>query len=363
VSLSLSAYRTLGRSGLRVSPLCLGTMTFGQDWPWGADEATSVAILDRYAEGGGNFLDTANIYTRGHSEVILGNYFKARGNRDRFVVATKFGGNLYPGDPNQGGASRKCIQQSVEQSLRRLQTDCIDLYWMHFYDPHTPIEETMHALNDLVVAGKIRYIGFSDTPAWRCVESQMLARMRGWHPLIALQIEYSLIERSIENDLLPMAEAFGLGVTPWSPLRGGLLSGKYGRNRMPAEGDGRHLPNASKSLTDRNFSIIEALEDAASAIGAPMATLALAWVLQRKGVTSPIFGARTLAQFEKNLDALSLEIPAEVAAKLDAATQPPPLFSATVIKGLAHIMQGGTEVNGVPSGPWPLGPSNDQERW
>jgi aryl-alcohol dehydrogenase-like predicted oxidoreductase len=359
--MSLAAYRTLGRSGLRVSPLCLGTMTFGQDWGWGADVDTSEAMLDRYAELGGNFLDTANIYTKGHSEAILGDWMVARGNRERMVLATKFCGNLHAGDPNQGGAGRKSIQQNLEQSLRRLKTDCIDLYWMHFNDPHTPIDETLRTLDDLVSAGKVRYIGFSDAPAWRCAEAQVIARVRGWHPLVALQIEYSLIERTVEHDLLPMARAFGMGVTPWSPLKGGLLSGKYAKDKLPEVG--RHKPGQSKSLTDRNFAIIEALEGAAKEAGASMAATALAWVMSRPGVASPILGARTLEQFNANLEAFEVKLSPEVLAQLDAASAPTPIFPHNFLPGTVSVMQSGAEVNGVPSAPWALAPTTDGERW
>src|SRR5215831_4016053 len=228
--MSLTDYVTLGRSGLRVSPFCLGTMTFGEDWGWGSTPAESAAILGRYLGRGGNFIDTANVYTRGHSEAIIGEAIGSnRARRDRIVIATKFFGNLYPGDPNAGGAGRKSLTAACEQSLRRLKTDYIDLYWMHCWDHHTPIDETTRGLDDLVRAGKVRYIGFSDTPAWKVVEAQMLARFHGWAPVTAIQISYSLVERTVEGDLIPMAREFGLGVTPWSPLAGGVLTGKYTR--------------------------------------------------------------------------------------------------------------------------------------
>lgn len=361
--LSLASYRTLGRSGLRVSPLCLGTMTFGQDWAWGCEPSEAFRMMDAYADGGGNFLDTANIYTKGHSEAILGDYFKERGGRDRWVVATKFCGNLHTGDPNNGGAGRKSIQQNLEQSLRRLRTDCIDLYWMHFNDPHTPMDETLRTLDDLVSAGKIRYIGFSDTPAWRCSEAQVIARVRGWHPLIALQIEHSLIERTVEMDLMPMARAFGLGVTPWSPLKGGLLSGKYGKDKQPAKGEGRHQPGQSKSLTDRNYAIIAELEAMATEAGVSMASLALAWVMQRPGVASPILGARNLAQLEQNLKALDVKISPEHQRRLDEVSAPTPTFPHSFLPGTTSVMQAGTEINGQGSAPWPLAPAGDHERW
>ena len=358
----LDDYRTLGRSGLRVSPLCLGTMTFGTDWGWGAGVDPSRAMLDQYCEAGGNFLDTANIYTKGHSEAILGDYLAERGGRDRMVLATKFCGSLYRGDPNAGGAGRKAIQQQLEQSLRRLRTEVIDLYWMHFDDPHTPMEETLRALDDLVRAGKVRYVGVSDTPAWKVAQGQVEARFRGWAPFVALQIEYSLIERTVEHDLLPMARELGLGVTPWSPLKGGLLTGKYGRNRQP-KGEGRHVPGVSKSLTDRNYGIIEAAEAVAAELGTGVAQVALAWVLAQPGVTSPILGARTPSQLEANLQALALDLPTEHWARLEAASMPTPVFPHGFLANTRHVMQSGATINGVASDPWPLAPATDEERW
>ncbi len=360
--MKLTDYRTLGRSGLRVSPLCLGTMTFGVDWGWGADVAESGAMLDAYLGAGGNFIDSANIYTKGHSEAILGDYFAERGGRDRVVLATKFCGSMHRGDPNGGGAGRKAIQQQLEQSLRRLRTECIDIYWMHFDDPHTPIEETMRALDDLVRAGKVRYLAVSDTPAWKVVQGQLEARSHGWSPFVALQIEYSLIERTVEHDLMPMARAHGLGVTPWSPLKGGLLTGKYGRNKHP-QGEGRHVPGVSKSLTDRNYAIIEAAEAVAAELGSGVAQVALAWVLAKSGVASPILGARTLAQLEDNLASLEVTLPPELIARLDAASAPAPIFPHGFLANTKHVMQSGATINGVASDAWALAPATDQERW
>ncbi len=360
--MKLTDYRTLGRSGLRVSPLCLGTMTFGTDWGWGAEVAESRAMLDRYLSAGGNFIDTANIYTKGHSEAILGDYFAERGGRDQVVLATKFCGSLHRGDPNAGGAGRKAIQQQLEQSLRRLRTDCVDLYWLHFDDPHTPIEETMRALDDLVRAGKVRYLGVSDTPAWKVVQGQSKASFRGWSPFIALQIEYSLIERTVEHDLLPMATSCGLGVTPWSPLKGGLLTGKYGRNKHP-QGEGRHVPGVSKSLTDRNYTIIEAAEAVAAELGTGVAQVALAWVLARSGVASPILGARTLTQLDGNIQSLDVQLPADLMARLDAASEPAPIFPHGFLANTRHVMQSGATINDRTSDPWPLAPRTKDERW
>lgn len=358
----LDDYRTLGRSGLRVSPLCLGAMTFGTEWGWGAEPADSKAILDHYLAAGGNFIDTANIYTKGHSEAIVGDWLVSRGGRDRVVLATKFGGSLYPGDPNAGGAGRKAIQHQLEQSLRRLRTDYVDLYWMHFDDPHTPFEETLRVLDDLVRAGQIRYLGVSDMPAWKVAAGQVEARFRGWSPLVALQIEYSLAERTVEHDLLPMAAAMGLGVTPWSPLKGGLLSGKYGRHKTP-QGEGRHLPGVSRHLTETNFAIIDTLEVVAAEAGTGVAQVALAWVLAKPGVASPILGVRTLPQLEANLQALEVRLTREQMARLDAASAPPAIFPHGFLQNARHVLQSGATVNGLASEPWPQAPKTDAERW
>jgi len=224
--MQLNSYVTLGRSGLRVSPFCLGAMTFGEDLGggFGASVEDSENILSHYLEQGGNFIDTANGYTHGHSEKIIGDFFRqGKGKRDRAVIATKFFMNLFAGDPNGGGAGRKAIVAQCEESLRRLQTDYIDLYYLHNWDRFTPIEETMRALDNLVQSGKVRYVGISDAPAWKVAQAQTIAHFRGWAPLIALQIEYSLMERTVEGELVPMAQELGLGVLPWSPLKGGAL--------------------------------------------------------------------------------------------------------------------------------------------
>ncbi|MEO1008979.1 MAG: aldo/keto reductase [Planctomycetota bacterium] len=363
--MGLDRYVTLGRSGLRVSPLCLGTMTFGEEWGWGCDVETSVKIIDRYIERGGNFLDTANMYTKGHSEVIIGDYFATgpgKGRRDRAVLATKFLGNAYPGDPNGGGASRKTIYESCEQSLRRLQTDYIDLYWMHFWDKHTPIDETMRALDDLVRAGKVRYVGFSDTPAWKAVQGQFEAIFRGWSPAIALQIEYSLLERTVEHDLMPMAREMGLGVTPWSPLKGGILTGKYTREDIPEQGEGRY-DEKSKHLNERTFAIVDALREIAAAHHASPAQVALKWAQDRAGVASTIIGARKMEQLEDNLKALDVELTDDQTARLDELSAPSPVFPHFFLDNLAPAIQNGTTVNGVQSEPWPLAPKDDEERW
>lgn len=318
----LDHYVTLGRSGLKVSRFCLGAMTFGTEWGFGSTPSDAAAILDAYVGRGGNFVDTANIYTGGNSETIIGDWLAAdRSRRDQVVIATKFSGNMHPGNPNGGGAGRRAIVASCEASLQRLRTDHIDLYWQHWADPFTPIEETMSALDDLVRAGKVRYIGFSDTPAWQVAQAQTIARFRGWAPLIALQIEYSLLERTVEGELVPMAQAMGLGITPWSPLRSGLLSGKYDRDNLQAQSPGR-ASSLERHASDHAFDVVDAVKAVAAEHGTSPATVALAWLLARPGVAAPIIGARTMDQLEANLDALELVLDPAAVARLDAVSRP-----------------------------------------
>jgi aryl-alcohol dehydrogenase-like predicted oxidoreductase len=361
--MALNDYVTLGSSGLRVSPFCLGAMTFGEDWGWGSSVNESEAIMARFVERGGNFIDTANVYTKGHSEKIIGDYIgRDRVRRDRIVIATKFFGNLYPGDPNAGGAGRKNVAAACEQSLRRLQTDYIDLYWMHCWDRFTPIEETLRALDDLVRAGKVRYIGFSDTPAWKVAEAQTIARFRGWTPLIALQIEYSLLERTVEGELLPMAREMGLGVTPWSPLRGGALSGKYTRdNRQQVKAD--RGDRVTAFLTDRGYAVIDELLRIARDLNTTAAAVALAWVQGRAGVSSTIIGARRLDQLDQNLAALDLTLTPAHVASLDKLSEPTLNFPAAFLRVASMFAHGGATVNGEPSQPWPMAPQTEAERY
>jgi aryl-alcohol dehydrogenase-like predicted oxidoreductase len=359
----LNHYVTLGNSGLRVSPFCLGAMTFGEDWGWGSSVAESETIMARFIERGGNFIDTANVYTKGHSEKIIGDFIgRDAARRDRIVLATKFFGNLYEGDPNGGGAGRKAIAAACEQSLRRLQTDYIDLYWMHSWDRFTPIEETMRALDDLVRAGKVRYVGFSDTPAWKVAQAQTIARFRGWTPLIALQIEYSLIERTVEGELIPMALELGLGVTPWSPLRSGVLSGKYTRDNATTVKADRG-ERVTQFLDERAFAIIDELARIARAHDTTPAAVALAWVQGRPAVASTIIGARRLDQLEQNLAALDIALAADEIASLDKLSQPSLNFPAAFLKSANMFMHGGAMVNGEKSIVWPLLPKNDEERY
>ena len=359
----LNHYVTLGRSGLRVSPLCLGAMTFGKEWGWGSEPAEAKRIIDRYLEQGGNFIDTANGYTKGHSETIIGEHLgQDRKKRDRVVIATKFVTNMFLGDPNGGGSNRKAILSQCEESLRRLKTDYIDLYWLHAWDRTTPVEETMRALDTLVEQGKVRYLGFSDTPAWKCAQAQTLAMLRGWAPLIALQIEYSLLQRTVEGELVPMAEELGLGITPWGPLRGGALSGKYKRADKGKHEAGRGA-RVTNFLDDKTFDLLDIMEKIASELGTTVPRVALAWVQGRPAVASTIIGARTIEQLDDNIGALDVKLTPEQVAKLDQATKPSLPFPTDMLSMVPAFAFGGTTINGTPSKAWPQAPQNDAERF
>lgn len=322
---TLSSYRLLGRSGLRVSPLSLGTMTFGTDWNWGADEAEARRIFETYVERGGNFIDTANRYTEGTSERFVGDF--AKGRRDSLVIATKYTLPMRPGDPNSGGNHRKAMVRSLEDSLKRLGTDYVDLFYLHAWDFTAPVEEIMRAFDDLVRAGKVLYLGLSDIPAWQASRMQAIADLRGWAPLVAMQVEYNLIERTVERDVVPMAAELGLGVIPWSPLASGVLTGKYSRadlGRMPsgsaAEGTRRDVAAGNGALTERGLAIADVVKQIASQTGHSPAQVALAWTLLNPAVTAPIIGARTLAQLEDNLGALEVALDEGQQARLQAAS-------------------------------------------
>ena len=343
----LDQYVTLGRSGLRVSPLCLGAMTFGEDLGWGTSVEESQRILDRFVELGGNFIDTANFYTKSHSEKIIGDHIGGKAERrDRLVIATKFSGNLYPGDPNGGGSSRKSIVGACENSLRRLQTDYIDLYWLHNWDMHTPIEETMAALEDLVRAGKVRYLGVSDTPAWKIAEANVTARFRGWSAFIGLQIEYSLLERSVEQELVPMARELALGITPWSPLKSGALSGKYTRKNAGQSKVDR-AAFLEPFLNDKTYALVDELAVIAKAHDSTVARVALAWLQAQPGVTSTIIGARRLDQLDDNVKSLDVSLTTAELGRLDALTKPTFGFPQSMEPVFPAIHNGGTSVNGV----------------
>jgi aryl-alcohol dehydrogenase-like predicted oxidoreductase len=316
------SYRLLGPSGLRVSELCLGTMSFGENWGFGADEPTSHAILDAFEEAGGNFVDTANKYHNGQTEAFLGRWLAAaEGRRDRQVVATKYTLSMDGQDPNAGGNHRKSLVRGVEGSLRRLGTDHIDLLWVHAWDDWTPWPETLRALDDVVRAGKVLYVGISDTPAWVVSAMQVAAELRGWSSFVGLQIEYSLLQRTPERDLLPMAEHFGLSVLAWAPLGGGVLTGKYTR------GDGsdslRKDGNDRRGRTEaHNLAIAREVDAIADALGCSSAQVATAWVAAQGPRILPLVGARKVSQIQDTLGAAAVTLEAEHLARLDALSRP-----------------------------------------
>ena len=310
-------YRLLGPSGLRVSELCLGTMSFGDVWGFGADEKEAHRILAAYGEAGGNFLDLANKYHEGQSEEIVGAFFD--GDRDRWIVATKYSLAMRSGDPNAAGNARKNLRQSVEASLRRLGTDYLDLLWVHAWDYTTPVEEVLRALDDLVHAGTVLHIGLSDAPAWVASQANTLAALRGWSPFVALQFPYSLLERTVERELLPVADAFGLSATTWAPMAAGVLTGKYTRQAEPR--DSRRADANREQLTEDTLRIAGEVDRVADVIGATSAQVAIAWVRQRSRRIIPIAGVRTLKQFEDVLDSLDLHLAEEHLAQLDNVSQ------------------------------------------
>jgi aryl-alcohol dehydrogenase-like predicted oxidoreductase len=311
--------RKLGRTGLKVSNLCLGAMTFGNQ-QWGCDEATSRAIVDRFLEAGGNFIDTADIYSTGVSEEITGRAIRDK--RQSLVLATKVAGPM-GGGPNDLGLSRKHILDAVEASLRRLGTDYIDLYQVHAYDPTTPLDETLGALDDCVRAGKVRYTGCSNYSAWHLMKANALARELGMARFDCLQPQYSLICRSIEREHLPLCIEEGIGVIPWSPLAGGLLTGKMGKGQALPEGTRASVDtmNQERFSSERNLEIADVVAQVARTLGKTSSQVALAWVICQEGVTSPIFGARTLEQLEDNLGAAELTLDEEAIKRLEEVSE------------------------------------------
>jgi aryl-alcohol dehydrogenase-like predicted oxidoreductase len=305
-------YKLLGRSGLRVSELALGTMTFGPEWGWGADADESRRIFEHYDAAGGNFVDTANNYTDGTSETLVGEFTYA--DRERWVIATKYTLTVDPSDPNAGGNHRKSLVRSLEQSLRRLRTDYVDLLWLHMRDATTPIEEAVRALDDQVRLGKVLYVGISDSPAWVAAQANAIADLRGWSPFVALQIPYSVAEREPERELLPMAASLGLAVVPWGVLGAGILTGK-----PPAE---RRWPE--DRVGEQTEQLVQRLRAIAAARGATPAQVAIAWLLRSGGPPTvvPIVGARTGSQMLENLGALALELTADERRGLDEAGAP-----------------------------------------
>ena len=353
-------YYLLGSCGLRVSPLALGTMTFGTEWGWGSPREAAHEMLARYLDAGGNFIDTADLYTGGTSESLIGEFFAQRGDRDRAVIATKYSLASTPGDPNSGGNGRKNLLRALEGSLRRLKTDYVDLYWLHAWDGITPVEEVMSTLTDLVRAGRIRHAGLSDVPAWYFARAQTLAQQQGLTPIVALQLEHSLVERNIEREHVPAALAFGAAIVAWSPLGSGLLTGKYRREGVAARGEGRLAimaesgnPGVMKLLTERNWAIVDALVEVARQVGRTPAQVALHWVATRPSVGSTILGATKPAQLADNLGALDFTLPAELSQRLEQLSRPELVhpyhfFETEFFRD--GMLTGGTRVRAEP--PW-----------
>jgi len=310
-------YTFLGNSGLKISELCLGTMSFGNTWGFGADEDESLRVAAAFAEAGGNFLDTANKYHEGESERFCGKIIAD--DRDRWVVATKYTLATKSGDPNACGNSRKNMHQAVHKSLERLGTDYIDLLWVHAWDFTTTVEEVMRGLDDLVRAGKVLYVGISDAPAWVVSQANTLASLRGWTPFVGLQVEYSLLERTIERELLPMAEAFGITVTPWAPIAGGVLTGKYTRGGEPQ--DTKRAEGNQRRLTERNLAVAREVDRIADEVGKTSAQVAVNWVRQQRGRIVPIVGSRKVSQIEDLMKAVDWELSDEHLAELDEVSR------------------------------------------
>ena len=346
--MSLTKYRTLGRSGLVVSPLALGTMTFGTG-EWGADEPTSRAIFDAYCAAGGNFVDTADIYSGGESEKLVGRFIAERGSRDEIVLATKFAfnGSASPltadqaggGNPNAGGSGAKNIHRALDASLKRLGTDYVDLYWMHIWDGVTPVEEIVQTLGDLVRAGKIRYYGLSDMPAWVAMKAATIASERRVPGPIAMQVEYSLVARDVEGEHVPVAHEGGMGIMPWSPLAGGFLTGKYERANTANTGrlSGAN-PFGNSKFIDRNWDILDVLKVVAAELDRPAAQVALAWTLSRPGVASTLIGASKLSQLESNIAATEMRLSAEQLQRLDTVSAPVAGFSSSLAQPFIRRM-------------------------
>src|SRR6202046_182954 len=336
-------HRLLGNSGLRVSEASLGTMTFGDEWGWGSPKAESQKVYEAYREAGGNFIDTANFYTNGTSERFLGEFMQ--GHRDSVVLATKYS-NAVPGnDPNAAGNQRKSMMQALEASLKRLQTDYIDLYWVHIWDGITPVEEVMRGLDDIVRQGKVLYVGVSDAPAWWIAQANTLAELRGWTQFIGLQIEYSLVERTVERELIPMSKPLNLGVLAWSHFATGVLSGKYDGEgkadggRMSNEGMKEFLPEEQHATR-----IISAVKAVSEQVGRSMAQVALAWLRHQTVPVIPIMGARKVSQLQDNLASLDLELSAEQLKSLDGASRievgsPQSIYEKEMVRSIRY---GGT---------------------
>ncbi len=331
-------YKLFGKSGLRVSELALGTMTFGEEWGWGSSKSDSKKVFDVFAKAGGNFIDTANRYTEGTSEKYVGEFIAS--DREHFVVATKYTLFTKRDDPNFSGNHRKNMVQALDASLKRLKTDYIDLYWLHAWDYTTPEEEVLRALDDMVRAGKILYIGISDTPAWIVSRMNAIAELRGWTQFVGLQIKYSLLERTVERELLPMARKLDIAVTPWGVLDGGILTGKYNKKRDEA---GR--AQIYKSISDEKLKVAAEVIKVAKKTGKTASQVALNWVRQQPGVIIPIIGAKTEKQLKDNLECLNFTLNDDQLNKLDEVSKVEMGFPHEFLSSdnITDIIFGGTQ--------------------
>ena len=343
----LDRFVLLGRSGLRISPLSLGTMTFGTEWGWGADKSECRRIFDRYVEAGGNFVDTANFYTDGTSEMWTGELIAGR--RNSLVIATKYALCMRPGDANAGGLHRKNLVQSLEASLRRLRMEAVDLLWIHAWDFTVPVDEVMRALDDVVRAGKVHYVGVSNAPAWIIAQANTLAELRGWSPFVGMQMQYSLLERAVEREILPMGRDLGIGMMAWSPLAGGFLSGKYARaekgSKDPLD-ESLRMATSKNRVNERNLAIQSVVDAVAKETGRSAAQIAIRWVMQKPDVAGVVMGARTLAQLDDNLAAMSLELNADQVARLDEVSKPDLGYPHTYLKSasVTRFLYGGAKI-------------------
>ncbi len=339
----LMKIKTLGKTGLRVSELCLGTMTFGPERAWGTSKEESFKIMENFSANGGNFLDTANLYTDGTSEKIVGEFIAKE--REKYVVATKYTFTMNPNDPNASGSHRKNLVQSVEASLKRLGTDYIDLYYIHRYDPFTPIEEVMRGLDDLVRAGKIIYPAISDMQAWLVSRANTLSVERNWSEFTALQIEYSLLERTPERDLIPMAEYYKMPVLAWSPLAGGVLTGKY--NLKQTDETSRHIASPFRNIDERSLAITEKVMQVAEKIGRRPASVAIRWMMDKYQFVIPIIGAKSLEQQVQNMEVLEFNLSNEDISELDAVSQVDMGFPNTFLEKTKSMLIGNTNIESM----------------
>lgn len=345
--MSLTDFRTLGRSGLVVSPQALGTMTFGTG-RWGTDEKASRAIFDAYRSEGGNFVDTADVYAGGESESMVGRFLAETRSRDEIVLATKFGFNASRGNPNAGGTGAKNIHRALDQSLKRLQTDRIDLYWLHVWDGVTPVEEIVQTFAQLVQAGKVLHYGLSDVPAWFAMKTATIAAERRLAAPVALQVEYSLVAREVENEHFPAAREAGMGVVPWSPLAGGFLTGKYlpGETSVKGRLSGPN-PLGNSKFTEVNWNILAEVQAVAQEMGCLASEVALAWIDGRPGVAASLLGASSVEQLQRNVAAFGLKLSPEHKERLNRTSAPVASFGAALTQpGIRQMVFGGNTVQG-----------------